>query len=188
MSCDSGSYDVSSSEYVAVVGEDLKRYLYKQLQSVDGLHAIVVTDRDGVPVIKVANDNAPVHALRPAFLSTFALATDQGSKLGLSKNKSIICYYNTYQIVQFNRLPLVISFIASSSANTGKHTQLQLTWCCIQRRSVVKVARMERHGGVDFPAVGTAILWRIFLKSSQVKPLTKTHEKRSISVRKINTS
>lgn len=170
--------------------QDLKRYLYKQLQrcvymmwhageavvlshykrkqekyclfsspSVEGLHAIVVTDRDGVPVIKgkalssiyphwyigpnyvhapflsyhaplqphsegephwymvvllghcleihrchcfcvpvVANDNAPVHALRPGFLSTFALATDQGSKLGLSKNKSIICYYNTYQV------------------------------------------------------------------------------------------
>ncbi|TNN52465.1 Ragulator complex protein LAMTOR3 [Liparis tanakae] len=86
---------------------------------VEGLHAIVVTDRDGVPVIKVANDLAPVQALRPGFLSTFALATDQGSKLGLSKNKSIICYYNTYQIVQFNRLPLVISFIASNNANTG---------------------------------------------------------------------
>uniref|UniRef100_A0A8C2QVG7 Ragulator complex protein LAMTOR3 n=1 Tax=Capra hircus TaxID=9925 RepID=A0A8C2QVG7_CAPHI len=85
---------------------------------VEGLHAIVVSDRDGVPVIKVANDNAPEHALRPGFLSTFALATDQGSKLGLSKNKSIICYYNTYQVVQFNRLPLVVSFIASSNANT----------------------------------------------------------------------
>lgn len=47
----------------------------------------------------VANDNAPDYALRPAFLSTFALATDQGSKLGLSKNKSIICYYNTYQVL-----------------------------------------------------------------------------------------
>ncbi|XP_047467946.1 ragulator complex protein LAMTOR3 isoform X3 [Mugil cephalus] len=101
------------------MADDLKRYLYKQLQSVEGLQAIVVTDRDGVPVIKVANDNAPVHALRPGFLSTFALATDQGSKLGLSKNKSIISYYNTYQIVQFNRLPLVISLIASNNANTA---------------------------------------------------------------------
>ncbi|XP_006811063.2 ragulator complex protein LAMTOR3, partial [Neolamprologus brichardi] len=71
-------------------------------------------------ILAVANDNAPVHALRPGFLSTFALATDQGSKLGLSKNKSIICYYNAYQIVQFNRLPLVISFIAGNTANTGK--------------------------------------------------------------------
>ncbi|XP_069878430.1 ragulator complex protein LAMTOR3 isoform X2 [Dipodomys merriami] len=100
------------------MADDLKRFLYKKLPSVEGLHAIVVSDRDGVPVIKVANDNAPEHALRPGFLSTFALATDQGSKLGLSKNKSIICYYNTYQVVQFNRLPLVVSFIASSNANT----------------------------------------------------------------------
>ncbi|XP_039769667.1 ragulator complex protein LAMTOR3 isoform X2 [Ornithorhynchus anatinus] len=116
----------------------LKRALFTQTSSafpktysVEGLHAIVVSDRDGVPVIKgggiyralpgctkraressaeepvdtpptlrataVANDSAPEHALRPGFLSTFALATDQGSKLGLSKNKSIICYYNTYQ-------------------------------------------------------------------------------------------
>ncbi|VFV40035.1 Hypothetical predicted protein, partial [Lynx pardinus] len=82
--------------------------------------------RDGEPIIKVANDNTPEHALRPGFLSTFALATDQGSKLGLSKNKSIIiCYYNTYQMVQFNRLPLVVSFIASSNTNTGLIVSLE---------------------------------------------------------------
>lgn len=69
------------------MADDLKRFLYKKLPSVEGLHAIVVSDRDGVPVIKVANDNAPEHALRPGFLSTFALATDQGSKLGLSKTR-----------------------------------------------------------------------------------------------------
>ncbi|KAI5226034.1 Ragulator Complex Protein Lamtor3 [Manis pentadactyla] len=108
-----------------IMADDLKRFLYKKLPSVEGLHAIVVSDRDGVPVIKVANDNAPEHALRPGFLSTFALATDQGSKLGLSKNKSIICYYNTYQVVQFNRLPLVVSFIASSNANTGLIVSLE---------------------------------------------------------------
>ncbi|XP_008705424.1 ragulator complex protein LAMTOR3 isoform X3 [Ursus maritimus] len=125
------------------MADDLKRFLYKKLPSlaltdiaamniiltfnvsVEGLHAIVVSDRDGVPVIKVANDSAPEHALRPGFLSTFALATDQGSKLGLSKNKSIICYYNTYQVVQFNRLPLVVSFIASSNANTGLIVSLE---------------------------------------------------------------
>lgn len=69
------------------MADDLKRFLYKKLPSVEGLHAIVVSDRDGVPVIKVANDNAPEHALRPGFLSTFALATDQGSKLDFQKIK-----------------------------------------------------------------------------------------------------
>ncbi|KAL0594508.1 Ragulator complex protein LAMTOR3, partial [Plecturocebus cupreus] len=120
----SGDLLASASQSAGITG-DLKRFLYKKLPSVEGLHAIVVSDRDGVPVIKVANDNAPEHALRPGFLSTFALATDQGSKLGLSKNKSIICYYNTYQVVQFNRLPLVVSFIASSSANTGLIVSLE---------------------------------------------------------------
>uniref|UniRef100_A0A8C2L1G9 Late endosomal/lysosomal adaptor, MAPK and MTOR activator 3 n=3 Tax=Cyprinus carpio TaxID=7962 RepID=A0A8C2L1G9_CYPCA len=124
------------------MADNLRSYLYKQLPSVEGLHAIVVTDRDGVPVIKVANDNAPEYALRPAFLSTFALATDQGSKLGLSKNKSIICFYNTYQIVQFNRLPLVISFIASSNANTGLIFSLEkeLVPLIEELRQVVEVA------------------------------------------------
>ncbi|XP_014447141.1 ragulator complex protein LAMTOR3-like [Tupaia chinensis] len=108
------------------MADDLKRLLYKKLPSVEGLHVIVVvSDRDRVPVIKVANSNAPEHVLWPGFLSTFALATDLGSKLGLSKNKSIICYYNTYQVVQFNRLPLVVSFIASSNANTGLTVSLE---------------------------------------------------------------
>ncbi|XP_036608919.1 ragulator complex protein LAMTOR3-like [Trichosurus vulpecula] len=95
------------------MADGLKRFLCKKLPNVEGLHAV---DRGGMPVIKVANDNAPEHALRPGFLSAFELVTDQGSKLGLSKDKRIIC--NTYQVVQFNQLPLVVQFIASSSANT----------------------------------------------------------------------
>ncbi|XP_037589276.1 ragulator complex protein LAMTOR3-like [Cebus imitator] len=106
------------------MADDLKSFLYKKLPSVEGLHAIVSV-RDRVPLIKVANDNAPEHALQPGFLSICALATDQGSKLGLTKNKSIICYYNTYQMFQFNHLPLVVSFIASSTANTGLIVSLE---------------------------------------------------------------
>ncbi|KAM9295850.1 ragulator complex protein LAMTOR3 isoform 2-T2 [Morus bassanus] len=108
------------------MADDLKRFLYKKLPSVEGLHAIVVSDRDGVPVIKVANDNAPEHALRPGFLSTFALATDQGSKLGLSKNKSIICYYNTYQPVRVRKGRRLLGL------RFKLHFQAVFTkqWCC----------------------------------------------------------
>ncbi|XP_070545527.1 ragulator complex protein LAMTOR3-A-like [Ptychodera flava] len=101
------------------MAEELYRHFRRLLNKVDGLHAIVVTDRDGVPVIKVAKETAPELALRPGFLATFGMATDQGSKLGLSKNKNIICMYNTYQVVQFNKLPLVVSLIAESNTNTG---------------------------------------------------------------------
>nr|XP_054488792.1 ragulator complex protein LAMTOR3 isoform X1 [Agelaius phoeniceus]XP_054488794.1 ragulator complex protein LAMTOR3 isoform X1 [Agelaius phoeniceus] len=151
------------------MADDLKRFLYKKLPSVEGLHAIVVSDRDGVPVIKVANDNAPEHALRPGFLSTFALATDQGSKLGLSKNKSIICYYNTYQVVQFNRLPLVVSFIASSNANTAKaiirhlHDQYQTQTAMLHSRRGLQMLFQHkfdcyagREGPLSLPALKEA--------------------------------
>uniref|UniRef100_A0A8C4R952 Late endosomal/lysosomal adaptor, MAPK and MTOR activator 3 n=1 Tax=Eptatretus burgeri TaxID=7764 RepID=A0A8C4R952_EPTBU len=120
---------------------DIKRYLYKQLSKVEGLHAIVISDRDGVPVVKVANDSVD-HALRPAFLGTFAPATDQSSKMGLSKNQSIVCYYTHCQVVHFNRLPLVVTFIASSSTNTGLLFTLEkeLEGVVSELRSVVETS------------------------------------------------
>ncbi|CAO3573225.1 unnamed protein product [Mortierella alpina] len=51
---------------------------------------------------------------------TFALASDQASKLGLKKNKSIVGIYGSYQLVQFNHASLITTFVANSSANTGK--------------------------------------------------------------------
>ncbi|XP_077861963.1 ragulator complex protein LAMTOR3-B-like [Saccoglossus kowalevskii] len=61
------------------MAEELHKYLRRLLNKVSGLHAIVIADRDGVPVIKVATDHAPDLALRPGFLATFGMATDQGS-------------------------------------------------------------------------------------------------------------
>jgi hypothetical protein len=48
--------------------------------------------------VSVATDKAPELAMRPGFLSTFGMARDQGGKLGLGKNKAIICMYSTYQV------------------------------------------------------------------------------------------
>lgn len=104
---------------------DLKKFLYGLMGSVDGLHSIFITDRDGVPVVSVADEKAPELATRASFLSTFGMATDQGSKLGLGKNKAIICMYTNYQVVQMNKLPLVISFIASQNCNTGHILSLE---------------------------------------------------------------
>ncbi|XP_034950879.1 ragulator complex protein LAMTOR3-A [Chelonus insularis] len=98
---------------------EMKKFLYQLLNSVEGLHSILITDRDGVPVISVSSDKAPELATKASFLSTFGMATDQGSKLGLGKNKTIICMYSSFQVIQMNKLPLVVSFIASRTSNTG---------------------------------------------------------------------
>lgn len=36
--------------------------------------------------------------MRPSFLTTFGMATDQGGKLGLGKNRTLICMYSTFQV------------------------------------------------------------------------------------------
>lgn len=104
---------------------ELKKFLYELLNSVDALHSILITDRDGVPVVSVANEKAPESAMRPSFLSTFGVATDQASKLGLGKNKTIISMYSGYQVIQMNKLPLVVSFIADRDSNTGHILSLE---------------------------------------------------------------
>nr|XP_039329102.1 ragulator complex protein LAMTOR3-like [Saimiri boliviensis boliviensis] len=116
----------------------LKGFMYKTLPSVEGLHAIV-SNRVGGPVIKAAHDTAPEHALRPGFLPAFALATDRGNKLGLSKNKSISCYCYTYQVIQLN---LVVSFIGRSHANTGLTVSLEKKLALLfeELRQVVEVS------------------------------------------------
>ncbi|KAL5019363.1 hypothetical protein ScPMuIL_005085 [Solemya velum] len=99
--------------------EDVKLFLHKVMKSIDGLHAIVITDREGIPLIKVSTENAPELALRHTFLGTYGSAADQASKLGLQKNKSIVCIYQQVQVVQINHAPLLVTMVAGSDANTG---------------------------------------------------------------------
>ncbi|BFZ02662.1 hypothetical protein BsWGS_05701 [Bradybaena similaris] len=105
--------------------EELKTYLFKLMGTVEGLHAITITDRDGVVILKVADQMAPDTALRPAFLSVFGVMTEQASKMGMGSNKRIINYYDRYQTVQVNNHPLLLHFIADRNANTGLILELE---------------------------------------------------------------
>jgi len=48
--------------------------------------------------VLVSTEQAPEQVLRHNFLSTFGLAANQASKLGMSTNKSIICMYENFQV------------------------------------------------------------------------------------------
>lgn len=101
------------------MAEEIRKVIYQMLQKVPGLYCVLITDREGAPVLKVSNEKAPELAMGPTFLSTFGLAINQGSKLGLGNAKTLICTYSQYQVIQMNKLPLIISFIASDTCNTG---------------------------------------------------------------------
>jgi len=102
------------------MADELRKGLMQILSRFDGLHAILITDRDGVTILKAASETAPELALRMNFLSTFGTATDQASKLGMGRNTRIISMYQNFQVIQLNKLPIVITLIANNnSANTG---------------------------------------------------------------------
>ncbi|CAG7716836.1 unnamed protein product [Allacma fusca] len=109
------------------MADELRRGLMQILSSTDGLYAIIITDRDGVPVLKVTEDSVPELALRMNFLSTFANATEQASKLGMGKNNRVISIYQNYQVIQLNKMPIVITLIAKNNANTGYLLTLEET-------------------------------------------------------------
>uniref|UniRef100_V9IIN7 Mitogen-activated protein kinase scaffold protein 1-B n=1 Tax=Apis cerana TaxID=7461 RepID=V9IIN7_APICE len=46
---------------------ELRKFLYGLLSSVEGLHSILITDRDGVPVVSVADETTPELAMRASF-------------------------------------------------------------------------------------------------------------------------
>merc|ERR1712168_997987 len=99
--------------------DNIKSHLANVLQSVDGLHAIVISDRDGVVLVKSVDEQCLDNALKPRFLSTFGIATEQASKLGLQSNKSLVTIYNNFQVIFLNKLPLIVTMISSADSNVG---------------------------------------------------------------------
>ncbi|KAG8201993.1 hypothetical protein JTE90_027462 [Oedothorax gibbosus] len=99
--------------------EAAKKFLQGIIKRVDDLRAIVITDRDGIPIIKVTAPDIPDPVSKPNFLASVSLAVEQAGKLGNGTTRRIICVFNTIQVIHFNKSPLMISLIASSKANTG---------------------------------------------------------------------
>lgn len=71
-----------------------ERFVY--IYRINGLKAIIISDRDGVPLLKLSKDNKfPELGTKQSFLATFAVSNEQSSKMLLGKNKSIICMYKS---------------------------------------------------------------------------------------------
>ncbi|VVC37438.1 Ragulator complex protein LAMTOR3 [Cinara cedri] len=107
--------------------EDLKRYMLQTLSKVEDLYSILISDHDGVVIIKAhATKTAEKnYNFKPSFLSGFNSASEQAVKLELGKNKTVICFYKNNQVVQLNCSRFLITFIAAEKANTGNILALE---------------------------------------------------------------
>ncbi|KAI9315560.1 mitogen-activated protein kinase [Dichotomocladium elegans] len=85
----------------------------------EGLKAALITDKDGVMIMKCKLPDAPASVTNPTLSTTFAVSNNQASKFGLKNNRYIISMYDVFQLVQFDDNPLIITLIGDAEANMG---------------------------------------------------------------------
>lgn len=81
-----------------------------------GLQAVLVSDRDGVTLVKETSiEAAPSDPLS----ATFAVASEQASKLKMGRNVSVTSFHKDKIIVHINDLPIIITLLADQEVNVG---------------------------------------------------------------------
>ena len=102
--------------------EELRRVITQRLADIPGVVALVISDKDGVPILQANIDGSPAVdvCLRYQFLSSNAIVNDSSKKVKLhGMKKSLICY-NDKQILSVSQGQVILSIIAQADANTGQ--------------------------------------------------------------------
>lgn len=97
----------------------MKKHMQSLLESTPGLLALIITDKDGVVIMKVCRKDNPELSQRNNYIAPFASASEQASKLGLGKNNTIICFYDKFQVVSINKGAVSVHLVGSPQGNTG---------------------------------------------------------------------
>jgi ragulator complex protein LAMTOR3 len=86
---------------------------------IDKLITIYITDRDGAIVLQASSDDMPARLLETSFTAAFLISNERLGKMGLGRNKSIVCRFEQYEIVQYLYDPFVLTLIGWNGANIG---------------------------------------------------------------------
>jgi len=100
-------------------GEILETFFRKLISRVPGLQLVLLTDRDGVELLKVSNGDYKENVLCSTMAATFASASEQASKLKLGINQTITSFVENEVVVQISYLPVVISLFGDETMNPG---------------------------------------------------------------------
>ena len=118
--------------------EELKKHLQSYLTPESGLVGVVLSDREGVPLVRVTGEACPDAVTRTSFLSSFAGTSQEvGGKLGLGTNNTLVAVYGQYQVlthwkysmpvsnptrcqvVHHQHEAVILTLVAGSEASTG---------------------------------------------------------------------
>jgi len=100
--------------------DELRKMVEERLTEVSGLHGLVITDKDGVPVLQVSAEGAPASTescMRYQFTSSKSAAEEK--YLNLNNLKRTLVHYQDLQILTVVHDQLLLSLIADAEASTG---------------------------------------------------------------------
>jgi len=100
-------------------GGSVQSYIEDLLFRIPHVHLILVTDKDGVALIKATDDSFTDRVIDYGFSSLFNTASEQAGKLGLGANSHIICRYAALTTVQVAMLPLLVTIVCGHDVNVG---------------------------------------------------------------------
>ena len=86
---------------------------------IDGIEAILIRDKDGVPVLKLPTNEAVDQLDLQTLIPPVQILQDQSSRMNLKKLKTVVTYWSARQIITYNVPPLVIIVAADTNVNTG---------------------------------------------------------------------
>ena len=108
--------------------EDLKKHLNSYMLPDSGLMGIMLSDKDGVPVLRVTSAQCPDTVTRSSFVASFAGTSQEvGGKLGLGNNNTLVAVYGEHQVVHHQHEAVILTLVANSSADTGHLMNLTTT-------------------------------------------------------------
>jgi mitogen-activated protein kinase kinase 1 interacting protein 1 len=103
--------------------EDLRRLIVDIASHTNGILGVVISDKDGVPVLKAVVDTSSQivdSCFRHQFLSVYGTLSEHASKMCLGPTKSIFATFDNYQVIHCNHAPLILTVIASQDAMPGE--------------------------------------------------------------------
>jgi mitogen-activated protein kinase kinase 1 interacting protein 1 len=106
---------------------ELQQLITEIAANTRGVLGVVISDKDGVPVLKAAVDNnSPIldGCFRHQFLSVCSTLSEHANKMCLGPTLSITATFDDYQVVHSSHASLICTIVASDAAMTGQMMEL----------------------------------------------------------------
>jgi predicted regulator of Ras-like GTPase activity (Roadblock/LC7/MglB family) len=86
---------------------------------IDGIEAVLVLDKDGIPLLKLPTAEAVDQLDLQAVVPSAQILQDQSQRMNLKKLKTVVTYWSARQIITYNVPPLVFIIAADTNVSTG---------------------------------------------------------------------